>query len=371
MQEDALARWRHDHSFGQDQRRPGERKTQAVIAITATMMVVEIAAGALFGSMALLADGLHMASHAAALSINAYAYAYARRHARDNSYSFGTGKVNTLGGFTGAVLLAAFALLMASESVQRLFVPVPIAFDQAILVAVVGLVVNGVSLLILGTGHHHDHGAGHDGHRRSNHHDHDEHHDHEQDHAHHHEHEHEHEHAHHHGHGHGHAHAHAHAHEHDHGREPGHRHADGHDDHNLVSAYLHVLADALTSLLAIVALLAAKYFGLTWMDPLMGLVGAALVARWSFGLLRATSAVLLDRSAPPEICTAVREGIERVDGNRVADLHVWSIGLNLYAVLVTVVTPDPRPPEHYKALLPTGLNIVHATVEVHAAAPAR
>ena len=138
MQEDALARWRHDHSFGQDRRRPGERKTQLVIVITATMMVVEIAAGVMFGSMALLADGLHMASHAVALSINAYAYAYARRHAHDSSYSFGTGKVNTLGGFTGAVLLAAFALLMASESVQRLVVPVPIAFDQAILVAVSG-----------------------------------------------------------------------------------------------------------------------------------------------------------------------------------------------------------------------------------------
>ena len=167
MQEDALARWRHDHSFGQDRRRPGERKTQLVIAITATMMVVEIAAGVMFGSMALLADGLHMASHAVALGINAYAYAYARRHAHDASYSFGTGKVNTLGGFTGAVLLAAFALLMASESVQRLVVPVPIAFDQAILVAVLGLVVNGVSMLILG--HHHD------ARRTTHHHDHDDH----------------------------------------------------------------------------------------------------------------------------------------------------------------------------------------------------
>jgi cation diffusion facilitator family transporter len=321
MQEDALARWRHDHSFGQDQRRPGERKTQLVIAITAAMMVVEIAAGVLFGSMALLADGLHMASHAAALGINAYAYAYARRHARDTTYSFGTGKVNTLGGFTGAVLLAAFALLMVSESVQRLVVPVPIAFDQAILVAVVGLIVNGVSMLILGHGHaadhdhDDDHGQGHDVR------------DHE---------------------------PHAHA-DHDH----------AHTDHNLVSAYLHVLADALTSLLAIVALLTAKYFGLGFMDPLMGIVGAALVARWSFGLLKATSAVLLDRSAAPEICEAIRHAIERVDGNRVVDLHVWSIGLNLYAVELAIVARQPQPPEHYKALLPPTLNIVHATVEVH------
>lgn len=324
MQEDALARWRHDHSFGQDRRRPGERKTQLVIAITATMMIVEIVAGVLFGSMALLADGLHMASHAVALGINAYAYAYARRHAHDASYSFGTGKVNTLGGFTGAILLAAFALLMVSESVQRLVTPVPIAFDQAILVAVLGLIVNGVSMLILG--HDHDHDREHGAHA------HDDDHEHHDD-----------------------------DHDHDHDAQHGH-------DHNLVSAYLHVLADALTSLLAIVALLAAKYFGLTWMDPFMGLVGAALVAKWSFGLLRATSAVLLDRSAPAAICAAVREGIERVDGNRVVDLHVWCIGLNLYSVLLTVVAPVPRSPEHYKALLPPGLNVVHATVEVHAAA---
>jgi cation diffusion facilitator family transporter len=323
MQEDALARWRHDHSFGQDRRRPGETRTQIVIAITATMMVVEIAAGVLFGSMALLADGLHMASHAVALGINAYAYAYARRHAHDAAYSFGTGKVNTLGGFTGAVLLAAFALLMASESVQRLVVPVPIAFDQAIWVAVLGLAVNGVSMLILRHHHGHEHAA----------HEHEyEHHDHDDE-------------------------------DHDHAAAT---HPAEHD-HNLVSAYLHVLADALTSVLAIAALLAAKYLGFTWMDPVMGLVGAVLVARWSFGLLKATSAVLLDRSAAPEACAAVRESLERVDGNRVVDLHVWCIGLNLYSAALTVVTPAPRPPEHYKALLPPELNIVHATIEVHAA----
>jgi len=348
MQEDALAHWRHDHSFGQDVRRPGETRTRVVIAITASMMIVEIAAGVLFGSMALLADGLHMASHAVALGINAYAYAYARRHAHDASYCFGTGKVNTLGGFTGAVLLAAFALLMASESVQRLVAPVPIAFNQAIGVAILGLVVNGISMLILGHRHGHTHGEDHE---REHHHDdlhdhdaargggdrdHDRPNDH--DHGHHHE------------------------------TERSRTHAlsagAGHD-HNLISAYLHVLADALTSLLAIVALLAAKYFGLTWMDPVMGLVGAVLVARWSLGLLKATSGVLLDRSAAPDACASVREAIERFDGNRVVDLHLWCIGLNLYSAALTVVTPVPRPPEHYKALLPQGLNIVHATVEVH------
>jgi cation diffusion facilitator family transporter len=326
MQNDGLARWRHEHSFGQDRRRPGESRTQLVIAITATMMVVEIAAGVLFGSMALLADGLHMASHAVALGINAYAYAYARRHAHDASYSFGTGKVNTLGGFTGAVLLAAFALLMVTESVQRLVSPIPIAFDQAIWVAVLGLLVNGASMLILG--HRHGHEQGHEADRDDEHHDHDDH-----------------------------AHEHAHA-------------GAGHD-HNLVSAYLHVLADALTSLLAIVALLAAKYFGLGWMDPFMGLVGAALVARWSFGLLKTTGAVLLDRSAPEAARAALRAAIERVDGNRVVDLHAWCIGPNLYAAELTIVTPQPRAPEHYKALLPQRLNIVHATVEVHAAGEPR
>lgn len=336
MEEDALARWRHDHSFGQDRRRPGESRTQLVIAITATMMVVEIVAGVLFGSMALLADGLHMASHAVALGINAYAYAYARRHARDASYSFGTGKVNTLGGFTGAVLLAAFALLMASESVQRFVVPVPIAFDQAIWVAVLGLAVNGVSMLILGHRHGHAHGAEDERHAGEAH----EHHAHD-------------------------------AHDHDHDHDHEHAHAAAGHDHNLVAAYLHVLADALTSLLAIFALLAAKYFGLTWMDPFMGLVGAVLVARWSFGLLKATSAVLLDRSAAPGVCAAVKAAIERVDGNRVVDLHVWCIGLNLYSAALTVVTPSPRPPEHYKALLPAELNIVHATVEIHAVSAAR
>jgi cation diffusion facilitator family transporter len=327
MQDDGLARWRHEHSFGQDRRRPGESRTQLVIAITATMMIVEIAAGLLFGSMALLADGLHMASHAVALGINAYAYAYARRHAHDASYSFGTGKVNTLGGFTGAVLLAAFALLMVSESVQRLVSPIAIAFDQAIVVAVLGLVVNGVSMFILG--HRHDaHGhdedqADHDAHARDEHDD-----------------------------------------EHAQAHETGH-------DHNLVSAYLHVLADALTSLLAIVALLAAKYFGLGWMDPVMGLVGAALVARWSFGLLKTTGSVLLDRSAPEAARAALTAAIERVDGNRVTDLHAWCIGPNLYAAVLTVVTPHPRAPEHYKALLPRALNIVHVTVEVHAAGAPR
>jgi cation diffusion facilitator family transporter len=297
----------HSHSFGQDRKRPGESRTLIVIAVTAAMMVVEIATGILFGSMALLADGLHMASHAAALSINAFAYVYARRHAHDERFSFGTGKVNALGGFSGAVLLAVFAVMMAVESVVRLVNPVAIAFNQAIVVAVVGLVVNGLSMLILN-------------HRDDPHHDHD----------------------------------HAHA---DHGHH--------HHDHNLRSAYLHVLADALTSFLAIFALLAAKYFGLVWMDPLMGIIGAILVSRWSISLLAGTSHVLLDRQVPAAIRQKVVDGIQKSGDNQVVDLHLWAVGPDIYAAIVSVATGEPRSPEYYKRLIPGDLQLVHVTVEVN------
>lgn len=307
-----LDRWQHTHDFGQGVKRAAERRTLAVIAITGTMMVVEIAAGLFFGSMALLADGLHMASHAAALSISVFAYVYARRHAHDARFSFGTGKANALGGFSGAVLLAVFALLMTGESLDRLIHPVAIAFNQAILVAILGLVVNGVSMLILG----------HEGH---DHHHHDE--------------------------------ENAHEHTHSHGHE--------HSDHNLRSAYLHVLADALTSLLAIVALLAAKYLDMPWMDPLMGIVGAIMVSRWSLGLLRLTSAVLLDSQAPAPLRKLVKNTIEQHDDNRVADLHLWSVGPGIYAAIVSVISSSPRPPDWYKSLIPGSSGIVHLTVEVH------
>jgi len=256
----------HDHSFGQDVRRPGESRTLIVIGITAAMMVVEIAAGIAFGSMALLADGLHMGSHAAALTVTAVAYVYARRHAGDPRYSFGTGKVNALGGFSSAVLLAMFALLMVWESVHRFLNPVEIHFDRAILVAVIGLVVNGASALVLGTGHGHGHGDHH-------------------------------------------------ADDHDHARDHGpHGHSHGHD-HNLRAAYFHVLADALTSVLAIVALLAGKHLGLTWMDPAMGIVGAGLVRDGpggSSGIRRASFSTgrrfprLARRSGWPSKGTALR-----------------------------------------------------------------
>lgn len=299
----------HDHIFGQDKVRPGERRTLWVIFITATMMVIEITTGLAYGSMALLADGLHMGSHTAALGITTIAYVYTRRCAADSRFCFGTGKVNAFAGYTSAVLLALFALLMAWESVNRLFNPVDIAFNQAILVAVLGLIVNGASMFMLGV-HHHDHDHGHD-------------------------------------HGHDHQLAHAHA------------------DHNLRAAYLHVLADALTSLLAIFALLAGKFLGLNWMDPLMGIVGATLVARWSLGLIRDTSGILLDHQAPGAMLEKTRAAIEDIDNNRITDLHVWSIGPGIYSATITVVSDTPRPPDHYKQLIPKELGIVHTIVEVH------
>lgn len=325
MKENDIRRWRHEHAFGQDVKRPGESRTLAVIVITALMMVVEIVAGIVFGSMALLADGLHMASHAVALGINFFAYIYARRRAHDPRFSFGTGKVNALGGYTGAILLAGFALLMAWESFERMLHPTAIAYNQAIFVAVLGLAVNGASMLILGHEHNHNH-----------------------------EHDHEHE------------HHHEHAHDHDHGHAEA---GTGQHDHNLRSAYLHVLADALTSLTAIFALLTAKYFGVIWMDPLMGILGSLLVARWAAGLLRTTCAVMLDWQGPETLRRRIVECIEACDGARVTDLHLWSIGPGIHAVILTVAAERPWDADEYKRRLPREMGLAHVTIEVHGIAP--
>ncbi|MCW2238643.1 CDF family Co(II)/Ni(II) efflux transporter DmeF [Azospirillum canadense] len=328
MHTHSLDRWRHDHAFGQEEASAAERRTLVVVALTAVTMVVEVAAGLWTGSMALLADGVHMASHVLALGIAAFAYMYARRHAHDPRFSFGTGKVNALGGFTGALLLAVVALGMGWESVARLITPGPIAYDEAILIAILGLIVNAASVLVLG-GHSHGHGHGHEhGHHGHDHHDHD-----------------------HHGHSH-----------HAHGRHSHGHHA--HEDHNLRSAYLHVLADALTSVLAIAALLGAKYSGATWLDPVMGVVGAVLVANWSRGLIGSTSRVLLDHQASDSVREGIRAAIERGD-DRVADLHVWSIGPGVNAAIVSLVTHDPQPPEHYRARVPASLGIRHLSIEVN------
>lgn len=305
MHNDNLKHWHHDHTFAQDLRKPGESRTLIVIVVTALMMVIEIIAGIHYGSMALLADGLHMASHTVALGITAFAYVYARRHARDQKFSFGTGKVNALGGFTGAVLLAIFALYMGFESVLRIVNPVEIAFNQAIAVAVLGLLLNGASVFILGVDDHGHHS-----------HDHSEHHHH-------------------------------------------------HHDHNLKSAYLHVMADALTSLLAIVALLSAKYFGWVWMDPIMGIVGSLLVARWSIDLLGTTASVLLDRQASDKIQETIREALESDGDSRVTDLHVWLIGPGIYSAQIALVAHEPAAPAEYKSRIPKSVGLVHIAIEVH------
>lgn len=306
MHSETIEPWVHEHIFGQDAPKAGERRTVIVIAVTAAMMAVEIAAGMISGSMALLADGLHMASHASALTISALAYYYTRRHARDARFTFGTGKINSLAGFAGAVLLVGFAVIMAWESCGRLITPVRIDFSQAILVAAVGLAINGVCLLVLKGSEHESHPG-----------------------------------------------------------DDGGRHGHPHHDHNLWSAYLHVLADAATSVMAIVALLAGKRFGYVWLDPLIGIAGAGLVVRWSLGLIRSSARVLLDMQAPAAITHAIRSAIENVGANRVTDLHVWAVGPGIFSAEVGLVTSEPKDPDYYQGLLPERLGVVHFTVEVH------
>ncbi len=307
MHSENLDSWQHDHVFNHDQKKAGEGRTLAVVALTAVMMVVEITAGVVYGSMALLADGLHMASHTLALSIAVFAYVLSRRLASDQRFAFGVGKINSLAGFASAVMLLGFALIMIIESVDRLVNPVAIAFDQALLVAVVGFVVNGASAWILASTPH-DHGHGH---------------------------------------------------------HHGHSHDHHHHDHNLRGAYLHVLADALTSILAIAALLAGKFVGANWLDPAMGIVGAILVTRWSLSLIRDSSQVLLDYQASETNTTAIREALEHDSTDRVTDLHLWSIGHGIFAAEIAVVSHEPRTPDYYKARIPDKLGVVHSTVEVH------
>lgn len=340
----------HDHHFGQQRTQPGQQRTAIVLVLTVVMMLGEIAAGLAFGSIALLADGLHMGSHAVALGVALFAYALARRYSGNPRFSFGTGKMNSLGGFASAFLLAAFAVVMLIESMARWFAPVDISFDQALIVAVLGLVVNGVSALLLGGGH-----AGQETDGRTSHGHHQENHHHEPhgDRVHHQRNAHQvhHERA---TTKHGHAHA--------------HWSAIAGDDHNLRGAYLHVAADALTSVLAIVALLVAKYTGALWMDPAMGVVGAIIVLRWSIGLARVTGQVLLDGQAAPAFIEAIRSSVESAPVDRIADLHVWSIGPGLWAAELVVVSTSALAPDEYRARLPHSLNLVHVTIEVRSSA---
>ncbi len=305
----------HHHVFLGAEHQRNERRVWLVIGLTASMMVAEILAGKLYGSMALVADGWHMSTHAGAMLITALAYGYARRHAANPRFSFGTGKMGDLAGFASAVVLAIVALLIAWESFLRLTNPVPIRFEQAIAVAVIGLVVNLVSARLLHGGHGH----------------------------------------HHHGHDHGHDHHHA---DHDHGRH-------GHDN-NLRAAYLHVLADALTSVLAIAALLVGRSYGWLWADPAMGVVGALVIARWSWGLIRDAGSVLLDAPAEgPQIRQEI-EDILAATGDTLKDLHVWQVGPGHFAAIVSVASATPQPAQHYKALLLPVHELSHVTVEVQA-----
>ncbi len=306
MQRNAsLERWRQDRAPLPAEHHASERKARIVFALTVATMVIELVAGWLTGSMALLADGWHMGSHAAALGIAAFAYSFARRHAESERFSFGTGKVSALAGFASALLLAVVAVLMAVESVQRLLQPVTVRFDEAMVVAVLGLAVNVASALLLSGGRT----AGHD-------------HDH-------------------HGHDHGH-----------------------HHDHNLRAAYLHVVADALTSVLAIVALAAGKWLGWVWLDPAVAIAGSVLIGWWAWGLLKSTGLVLLDASDDSSLEAEIVQRIEADADNRVADLRLWRIGGDQRALILSVVTHQPRSAEHYKALLSGMTGLEHVTIEV-------
>ncbi|MDK1373278.1 MULTISPECIES: CDF family Co(II)/Ni(II) efflux transporter DmeF [unclassified Sinorhizobium] len=305
----------HDHVFLGDNHRRNERRTWFVIALTAGMMIAEIAAGTYYGSMALVADGWHMSTHAAAMLIAALAYLYARRNARNRRFTFGTGKLGDLAGFASAIVLALIALLIGWESLLRLMNPVAISFPQAISVAVLGLAVNLASAWLLSDDHSHHHHA------------HDHHHDHDN-----------------YRHGHGAA---------AHGR-----------DNNLRAAYLHVLADALTSVLAIVALAAGSVYGWIWLDPLMGVVGALVIARWSVGLIRDAGSVLLDYIPTGEdLPEEIRAAIEK-DGDRITDLHVWQLGPGHHGAIVSLVTTNPQSPSLYRDKLAHLHELSHVTVEV-------
>lgn len=291
----------HDHVFLGAAHDKNARRTLWVVMLTVAMMVAEIAAGYLTGSMALLADGFHMATHAGALGIAVAAYAYAKRHARSSRYSFGTGKVGDLGGFASALILGMVALGIGVESVIRLLAPAAVQFGTATLIAIAGLVVNIVSALLLGHGHSHDH-------------------DH-----------------------------------HDHG-----------NDNNLKSAYVHVLADALTSVLAIAALLAGRYLGWVWLDPVMGIVGAIVIARWAWSLMGATAGVLLDQT-DEHVTAEIRELIEQPGDAQITDLHVWRVGPNARAAIVSVLGQASTNADSIRERLKPVHEVSHLTVEFRSA----
>jgi cation diffusion facilitator family transporter len=316
MHTDNLIDWTHDHVFDTGSH-AAERGTRAVMWITAAMMVIEIMAGWWFNSMALLADGLHMSSHAFAIGLSAFAYAAARKYANDPRFAFGTWKIEILGGFASAVVLLGVATLMVFGSIERIISPQAIQYQEAIIVAVVGLIVNIVCAVILGNAHDHDH-------------------------------------------------HHNHAHEYHHHSHDDHNH---HHDLNLRSAYLHVIADAATSVLAIIALFGGWMYGWDWLDPVMGIVGAILVARWAQGLLNDTGKVLLDREMDHPVVEEIREVVEsgpNAGKMRIADLHVWRVGRNAYSCIISVVTSDEAlTPAIIRQQLAIHEELAHVTVEIN------
>lgn len=351
MHNDTLSDWLHDHVFDEGSQ-AAERGTRLVMWITLVTMVVEIWAGWWFNSMALLADGWHMSSHALAIGLSATAYATARKYARDPRFAFGSWKIEVLAGFASAIVLLGVALMMVFGSLERIWSPQPIQYVEAIAVAVLGLVVNVVCALILGRVHHHPPQAT-------------------QTMA---------------------EHAHADKNQHSamhqaqstlaahdkprieiqrtltHGHEQGHGHAHGghHHDLNLKSAYVHVIADAFTSVLAIVALLGGWWYGWSWLDPVMGLVGAVLVAVWARGLLTDTAKVLLDREMDHPVVKEIREAVETNPHTRVTDLHVWRVGKQVFSCALTVVTQEPElTPDMVRQRLSVHEEIVHSTIEIH------
>ena len=303
MHSHSIDQWTHDHVFLGSEHSRHERRTWFVVALTSAMMVGEIVVGWLSGSMALLADGWHMATHAAALGIAGVAYLFARRQAGNSHFSFGTGKFGDLAAFSSAIILAMVAVQIAYESAVRLLHPVPIAYGEAIVVATLGLGVNLLSAWLLRDDHDHHHG-----------------------------------------------HDHSHAHHH-------------HQDNNLRAAYVHVLADAATSILAIAALLVAMYSQWVWTDPLVGIIGSCVIASWAYGLLRASGAVLLDVNADKNLEAVIRDRIE-TKGDRVTDLHLWQVGPGHRAVVISVISDHPLPPATYKRRLGGLRGLSHVTIEV-------
>jgi cation diffusion facilitator family transporter len=307
-----ISPWTHEHVFDEGNR-AAERGTRVVMWITAIMMIVEIVAGWWFNSMALLADGWHMSSHAIAIGLSAFTYAAARHYARDPRFAFGTWKIEVLGGFASAVFLLVVAAIMIFGSVERMLSPQPIHYQEAIIVATIGLAVNIVCAMILGGAHdHHHHGEHDDDHLR------------------------------------------------------GHEH---HHDLNLKSAYVHVIADAATSVLAIIALAGGWVYGWSWLDPVMGVVGAVLVATWARNLITETGKVLLDREMDHPVVKEIREAVEsgpEAGNTRITDLHVWRVGKRAYSCALSVVTHDPTlTPHSVRKQLAQHEEIAHATIEIH------